>query len=385
MQLETTPSTLSATVDTAPIRVLLVEDNAIEAKFLSADFAKRGGSEFSLETARTLSEAFAILENTSIDVILLDLFLTETYGLQTLSIVRERTPDVPVVVLTGLNDEAIALQALKHGAQDYLIKGSVDSCALFRVIRYARERRLVEAERRSLEQRSLQVRKLEALGTLAGGVAHNFNNILMAITGHAHLLLERSPDGDSKRHLDAIKRAATRASALTHQLLMFGHKETGQRIPLDLNRIVSNTEELIRSVLGHEIAVAFELAQKPVQISADPIQMQHMIMSLVLNARDAIAPGGRVDIRTEGIHADAGWQARLTIADDGCGMSEETLAHIFEPFYTTRGLAVAAGLGLSTIYGIVEYHSGKIRVSSVKGRGSAFEITLPGLGEPPAV
>jgi len=382
MQLEATPLTIRS-AETGPIRVLLIEDNAIDAKFLSADFAKRGGSEFSLQTAQKLSEGFAVLESDPVDAILLDLFLVETQGLETLSMVREKVPDVPVVVLTGLNDEAIALQALKHGAQDYLIKGSVDSRVLFRVLRYAIERRQVEAERRAFEQRLLQMRKLEALGVLAGGVAHNFNNILMAITGHAHLLLEASPDGNSRRHLDAIKRAATRASSLTHQLLMFGRKETGQRQSLSLNRIVANSEELIRSVLGHEIIVTFDLAPDAAQINADSIQIQHMIMSLILNAHDAVTPGGRVDIRTELIKTNAGLQSRLTIADDGCGMSEETRAHIFEPFYTTRGLAVAAGLGLSTVYGIVEFHSGDIRVSSAPGRGSVFEITFPGLEDTP--
>jgi two-component system, cell cycle sensor histidine kinase and response regulator CckA len=361
---------------TIPVQVLLIEDNVIDARFLSADFQKRGESRFSLHTAQRLDDGLRLLHNTPIDVILLDLFLEEIHGLDTLSAIRSASPDTPVVVLTGLNDEGLALQALKHGAQDYLIKTSVDSDRLFRAIYYAIERKQVELDKRSLEERSLQMQKLEALGTLAGGVAHNFNNMLMAILGHSHLLTEPGTDEDIKRHAAAIKKAADRASALTRQLLMFSHRETGRLVPVNLNGIVRDTEELIRSVVGQSTLLSFEYAQDPAHIKADPIQMQHMIMSLVLNAREATNPSGCINIRTETLRS----QVRLTVSDDGCGMSPETRRHIFEPFYTTRGLALAAGLGLSTVYGIVNQHGGHIEVESELGKGSSFIITLPVAG-----
>lgn len=362
-----------------PVQVLLIEDNIIDARFLGVDFQKRGQSQFLLHTVPRLDDAVKLLRTKRIDIILLDLFLEEIQGLETLSAVRSAAPDIPVVVLTALNDEGLALQALKHGAQDYLIKGTVDSPLLFRAIRYAIERKQVEIDRRSLEERSIQMQKLEALGTLAGGVAHNFNNILMAILGHSHLLLEASRDEDAKRHITAIKKSADRAAALTRQLLMFGHKKTDNLVPVDLNSILHDTEELIRSVVGHDIAAAFDFAPHYLRIKADPIQIQHLIMSLILNARDAIQSTGRIDIRTEWLERGSQVDARLTIADDGCGISPETRAHIFEPFFTTRGLAVAAGLGLSTVYGIVEQHSGRIEVDSAPGRGTSFSITFPGL------
>jgi len=365
-----------------PIQVLLIEDNIIDARFLDVDFQKRGESRFLLETVQRLDEAEKILRTRHVDVILLDLFLEESQGLETLSAVRSAAPDTPVVVLTSLNDEELALQALKHGAQDYLTKGVVDSHLLFRAMRYAIERKQVEVDKRLLEERSIQMHKLEALGTLAGGVAHNFNNMLMAILGHTHLLLEMSGDEDVKRHAAAIKKSGERASALTRQLLMFGHRETGDLVPVDLNKIVRDSEELIRSVVGSEIAAQFDLMPRVVRIKADPIQIQHMIMSLVLNARHAIRSSGLLVIRTELVETGNQTHAQLTIADNGCGMSPETREHIFEPFFTTRGLAVAAGLGLSTVYGIVSQHAARIDVESVLGKGTSFSITFPGLTTP---
>ena len=361
--------------DGHPIQVLLIEDNVIDARFLDADFRKHGKARFFLHTARTLEEGLRSLRETTIDVILLDLFLEEIHGLDTLAAIREASPDIPVVVLTGLNDEALALQALKQGAQDYLIKTSVDSERLFRAIWYAIERKQVELDKRSLEERSIQMHKLEALGTLAGGVAHNFNNMLMAIIGHSHLLTEAESTEDIKRHAVAIKKAADRASALTKQLLIFSHRETGRLVPVNLNRIVRDTEELIRAVVGHGTLLSFAYAEVPLTIEADPNQLQHMIMSLVLNAREAINSDGSIDIRTEVLESQSAVQ--LTVSDNGCGMSAETRRHIFEPFFTTRGLAVAAGLGLSTVYGIVQQHNGHIEVQSEPGKGAAFIVTIP--------
>src|SRR3989454_3070606 len=193
---------------------------------MRADFLKFGSGEFDLTAVEHLSEAIRFLNENPIDVILLDLFLQDAAGLETLSRVREAAPEVPVVVLTGLNDEAQALQALKNGAQDYLIKGSVNSRVLIRVIRYAIERKQGEVERRLLEQQLMQGQKLAAIGTLAGGVAHNFNNALMVVLGHSNLLLQQmNQDDRSKVHVEGIKKALERAALLTRQLLLFSRRQ----------------------------------------------------------------------------------------------------------------------------------------------------------------
>jgi signal transduction histidine kinase len=363
------------------VQVLLIEDNIIDARFVSADFQKQGDSEFLLHTAPRVEDAAKILQTQHIDVILLDLFLKETQGLETVSAVRAIAPDTPVVVLTSRNDEELAHQALKSGAQDYLIKGTIDIQLMFRAIRYAIERKQGELDKRSLEERSVQMQKLEALGTLAGGVAHNFNNMMMAVLGHSYFLLEATQDEDARRHIEAIKSTANRASALTRQLMMFSHRGNGVLAPVDLNAIIRDTEELIRSVLGPEIELTLELAPHAVRIHANATQIQQMLMSLVLNARHAISASGHLSIRTEYPVTGSQSATRLTITDTGCGMSAETRAHIFEPFFTTKGLAVAAGLGLSTVYGIVEQHKGLIEVKSDVGTGTSFSITFPGTAD----
>ena len=171
------------------IRVLLVEDNPVDARLMGADFDRSGSARFELTAVERLSDAIYFMKQNHVDVVLLDLFLEDSAGLETLSRIREAAPDVPVVVVTSLDDEARALQALKDGAQDYLIKGTLESRGLFRSLRYAIERKQAENERKVLEQRLLQSQKLEAIGTLASGVAHNFNNILTIILGHSNLML----------------------------------------------------------------------------------------------------------------------------------------------------------------------------------------------------
>ncbi|PYS20362.1 MAG: hypothetical protein DMG11_29660, partial [Acidobacteria bacterium] len=236
------------------IRVLLIEDNPIDVRLMRADFLKFGSGEFDLTAVEHLSEAIRFLKENPIDVILLDLFLQDAAGLETLSRVREAAPEVPVVVLTGLNDEAQALQALKNGAQDYLIKGSVNSRVLFRVIRYAIERKQGEVERRLLEQQLMQGQKLAAIGTLAGGVAHNFNNALMVVLGHSNLLLQQmNQDDRGKVHVEGIKKASERAALLTRQLLLFSRRQAGEPTVFSLNKLVLDMQMLLESTLGQKI------------------------------------------------------------------------------------------------------------------------------------
>src|SRR5437867_3915100 len=161
-------------------RVLLIEDNPIQNQLMAVLFQRFGAPEFELTGVTRLSDGIQILKESPIDIVLLDLFLEDTAGLETLLRLRKEVPDAVIVVLTGLNDEAQAIEALKNGAQDYLIKGEFKRDLLFRAIRYALERKRAESERLLLEQRLLEAQKLEAIGTLAGGVAHNFNNMLTA-------------------------------------------------------------------------------------------------------------------------------------------------------------------------------------------------------------
>jgi signal transduction histidine kinase len=360
-------------------RVLLVEDNPIDARLLRADFKAIGSAEFELIAVETLAEANRVLSETEIDVVLLDLFLEDTAGLETLSQIRDVAPEVPVVVLTGLNDEAQALRALKHGAQDYFIKGSVDCRVLVRGIRYAIERKQAENERRVLEQRLLQSQKLEALGTLARGVAHKFNNALMIIAGNSDLMLEMLQAGDANRpYVESIKKAADRAAVVTRQLLTFTRSQAAERGPVSLNKIVADLQELMESVLSKDTRLRVKMECDSDLIEADAGQIGQTIMSLVMNARDAMPDGGDITIETHSLQSgDSRAQVLLTVSDTGCGMSAETAEHIFEPFFTTKNFAQVSGLGLSTAYGIIKQHGGNIQVQSKPDCGTTFSITLP--------
>jgi signal transduction histidine kinase len=308
------------------------------------------------------------------DVILLDLFLEDSSGLESLFRVREAAPDVPVVVLTGHADEDHALKALKNGAQDYLIKNDVHIQVLFRVIRYAIERKQAERERALVEKRLLQSCKLEAVGTLAAGVAHNFNNALTVILGHSKLVLEKaSVDADTRRHLESITKAGERAAALTRQLLTFSRKRTAEPTAINLNKVIVDMQVLLESTLDAEIQLELNLAPDLDAIKAEPGQIGQVLMNLLMNARSAMSNGGKLSLQT----ANRAGKVLLKITDTGCGMPPETCARIFEPFFTTRSLAEASGLGLSTVYGIVEQYGGSIEVASKPGEGTEFLIAFP--------
>jgi PAS domain S-box-containing protein len=242
-------------------------------------------------------------------------------------------------------------------------------------------------DRRVLEDQLRQVQKMEAVGRLAGGIAHDFNNLLTAILGFADLLLATFPPNDPRRaDMREIERAAQSAAGLTRQLLAFSRKQVLQPVVFDLNTHISSMSGLLRRLVGERIEVrtAFEAAALP--ISADPTQIEQVLLNLAINARDAMPGGGRLDFVTgrctvtepatrEGIEIAPGTYARLVVSDTGHGMSAQTLVHIFEPFFTTKSRG--NGMGLATVYGIVKQSGGYIWVSSQVGAGTSFEVLLP--------
>jgi two-component system, cell cycle sensor histidine kinase and response regulator CckA len=353
-------------------RVLVIEDNPIEIQLLLGFFNRFGASEFEIEIVNRLGDGIRVLDCTSVDVVLLDLVLEDATGLESLLRVRETSPDVAIVVLTGIDDEAQAIEALKNGAQDYLIKANVTRHVLFRAIRYAIERKNAELERRFLEQRLLEGQKLEAVGTLARGVAHNFNNMLTAILGRSALILEKPENGDT-HHVVAIKKSAERAALLTRQLLTFSRKPNNELQPISLDNAIRNMKLLLESTVANEVNLEFNLAAEDASIKGDRQQIGQLLMNLVINARAAMPKGGLCTIETTTSEDDV----LLTVQDTGCGMSAETLSHIFEPFFSTRCMSTAAGLGLSVVYGIVQQHHGTIEVASKPDEGTTFLIRFP--------
>jgi signal transduction histidine kinase len=242
------------------------------------------------------------------------------------------------------------------------------------------------AERRRLEKHLRQSQKLEAVGRLAGGIAHEFNNLLTAIGGYSELLLSRL-DGDERQHVEEISLAAGRAARLTRQLLAFGRKQVARPEALDLNEVIEHLEGMIRPMLGASVELVIDLEPGLVSVNADPGLLEEALLNLAINARDAMAEGGTLTIRTENVEVaalspgevpmPAGRYALLSVNDTGHGMDEETRARAFEPFFTTKGIGEGTGLGLASVYGIVKQSGGFIFVRSRPSAGARFDVYLP--------
>jgi len=243
--------------------------------------------------------------------------------------------------------------------------------------------------RKLLEEQLLQSQKMEAVGLLAGGVAHDFNNALSVITGYSGLLeVELAADHPLRRYTQEITKAAHRASALIRQLLAFSRKQLIQPVILDLNPVVVETEKMLRRLIGEDIEIIITRDPSPARVKADPGQLEQILMNLAVNARDAMPRGGKLIIKTANMELDevytrqhlnfeAGRYVALSFSDTGCGMDRETQARIFEPFFTTKAPGKGTGLGLSTVYGIVTQNRGHVRVYSEPGKGTTFTIYLP--------
>ena len=244
-------------------------------------------------------------------------------------------------------------------------------------------------ERRQLGEQLRQSQKMEAIGQLAGGVAHDFNNILTVIHGHASLLLvDKSVTKNAARSAQQIAQAAERAAGLTRQLLTFSRRQVMQPRRLDLNEVVSNMTMMLGRILGEDIALQLNYWPEPAFVKADSSMIEQVLLNLVVNARDAMPKGGKLSIKIGfskpgshhlafGSEPRAGEYACLNVTDTGCGIAPETLRHIFEPFFTTKEVGKGTGLGLATVYGIVNQHQGWIEVDSEIGKGSTFRVFLP--------
>jgi signal transduction histidine kinase/CheY-like chemotaxis protein len=242
-----------------------------------------------------------------------------------------------------------------------------------------------------LEAQLRQTQKMDALGRLAGGVAHDFNNILSVISGYCELSHPQvDPYGPVSKNLNHIKRAADRAVALTRQLLSFCRKQVVFPRAVDLNELVRNSEEMLHRLLGEDISLTFAATIPLGQVRADPGQLEQVLMNLVINARDAMPRGGQILVSTAEAELDAGTSqdqnpiksgtyVLLVVSDSGVGMTDEVKSHLFEPFFTTKGQGKGTGLGLSTVHGIIQQAGGHIWVYSEPGRGSTFKVYLPRL------
>jgi PAS domain S-box-containing protein len=289
----------------------------------------------------------------------------------------------------------LELEALRADGSRFPIELSVsridsgDGTRFTAWIRDLSERRRTEEALRLSEAQLRQAQKMEAVGRLAGGVAHDFNNVLTAIFGYADLVLDSLAAADPRRNdLEEIKRAAHRAAGLTRQLLAFSRKQVMQPRQVNLNEIIENLEGLLLKLIGQEIELQIDAAPSLWDVKADPGQIEQVLMNLASNARDAMPEGGRLtiataneDLRPDGSSTPLGIEpgrfVRLTVADTGHGIPANVRAHIFEPFFTTKEQGKGTGLGLATVYGIVKQSGGWVYLDEAPGSGTSFRIYLP--------
>jgi len=277
-----------------------------------------------------------------------------------------------------------------HQANTVFIRNQAGEITGFRaLVRDITEKIKAEEERAKIEQQLQQAQKMESVGRLAGGVAHDFNNMITVILGYAELIkLRLPPDSSLLKDIGEIEKAAIRSRDMTRQLLAFSRKAIIAPKNINLNSLIADTQKTILRLLGEDIDLKFYPGKDLWKIKVDPSQMEQILINLAVNARDSMPHGGKLTIETENVrlndayckmHAGfiPGYYALLGVSDEGIGMDKETLQQIFEPFFTTKEMGKGTGLGLSMVYGIVQQNNGFINVYSEPGKGTTFKIYIP--------
>jgi signal transduction histidine kinase len=374
--------------DLAIVRVLLVDDDPQAADLIEMSLADAPFTRV-VDVVTTVAEGLSRIGADEHDIYLIDQELPDGTGIELIRRARSRAASRPFILLTGHGSGDLDDAASRAGAVDYVEKHMV-TAQLERSIRYALRNWQSARMLRDSEEQLRQAQKMEAIGRLAGGVAHDFNNLLTAIIGYTDLIAERlAPQDPTARDVREIRSAAERAAALTRQLLAFSRKQFLNPTIVDLNETASGLLQMLPRVIGEHIETTAKLAPGLAAVKADASQMEQVVINLVLNARDAMPMGGRLTIETanaeldeERLAAEAlvlppGRYVMLSIGDTGTGMDAATLERAFEPFFTTKPKGKGTGLGLATVYGIVDQSGGGVSIETTPGRGTTVRIYLP--------
>lgn len=375
---------------TTPLNVLIVEDSANDAELLIIALRKAG---FDPQWKRVETQADYLASlNGKIDLIFSDFSLPQFSTLRALELLQESNLNIPFIIISGTIGEERAVESMKAGATDYVLKDRLGRLGpvVKRALREIEER----VERKRIEAQFIEAQKMEVVGHLAGGVAHDFNNILMVIMGYSDLIRsELAPDNPLHKCAEEIGHATERAAGLTRQLLLFSRKQTVQPVVLDLNEVVKDLDKMLRRLIDENLEMTVAPEKQIGRIKADAGHISQVLMNLVVNARDAMPTGGKLVIATKNeklnescarAHPGArpGNYVVLSVSDTGTGMTNEVKAHIFETFFTTKPKGKGTGLGLATCQTIMQQCGGHIDVYSEVGKGATFKIYFPQVEEP---
>ena len=375
-------------LDLRHVNILLIDDDPqaqalIDMALLDAHFERN------IEVTATAAAGLERIKADQHDIYLVDQRLPDGTGIDLIRAAKDLGTDKPFILMTGYGSGALDEAALREGAADYVEKHLVGA-HLERSIRYALRNWQSSRALHDREEQLRQSQKMEAIGRLAGGVAHDFNNLLTAIIGYTDMIGERADvDPSTSREVREIRRAADRGAALTRQLLAFSRKQFLNPTVININESVAGLLHMLPRLIGDHIQTDARLGTGLGFVKADASQIEQVIVNLVLNARDAMPTGGDVTIETanvaldeerreeEGLTLQPGQYVMLAITDTGIGMDETTRAHAFEPFFTTKPKGKGTGLGLATVYGIIDQSGGGIAVRSALGHGTSIRIYLP--------
>ena len=366
-----------------PVRILHWNPNRNDAGLVQAAL-ERDGIVCTVERIEDRTGFVAELERGNVDLILSEHSLPALDGLSALEITRTKWPAIPFIIVSEMPGEELMVEALKRGATDFVPKQQLSR--LGPAVRRAMQEVEARTECRRLEEQFIESQKMEVLGQLASGVAHDFNNILAVIIGYSDLLrLELNHGHPLQKYAEEIWRASEHATRLTRQLLVFGRKQTVQPVVLDLNEVVKDLDTMLRRLINENIEL-MEVPGKDIgRIKADAGEVGQVLVNLVVNARDAMPNGGQLTITTNNAtldlnqacaHPEAapGDYVLLTVSDTGVGMTDEVKAHLFEAFFTTKPKGKDTGLGLATCQSIIKQSGGFITVHSEPGKGTRFNV-----------
>ncbi|OGQ95421.1 MAG: hypothetical protein A2521_06775 [Deltaproteobacteria bacterium RIFOXYD12_FULL_57_12] len=376
------------------IRVLFLEDNPDDVE-LELYELRKGGFDVTHDVARNRQEFFEKIAPFAADIIIADYSLPDFTGIEAIHACRELKITAPVILITGMGNEQVAVDSLRDGATDYILKKNITGFAA-RVKRaldiWADQQTMetVKQEKGRLQHQLFQAQKMETVGRLAGGIAHDFNNMLTGIMGYTSLSLRTlADDSPIRNHLQIVLDVSRRASDLVKQLLMFSRKIPLELTKVDLNGLIRKNVDFIRRVVEETVEIRLDLQEDLPIIFSDEGQLTQLLINFAVNARDAMQGKGVLQFKTRRCLPNEQRQLNdrfagvdqeyvcITITDTGCGIPAGEIDRIFDPFYTTKDVGKGTGLGLAIVYSIVTGHGGWVDVDSTPGHGASFKVYLP--------